>query len=97
LKVYFFGEVIGEILSLVSYFVCYGLGRRAVSFLSGGFVRPAEIRDESLRFPWYGLTRGRDGTLVLSDTFAFYVGLLVFFVLIAVFVWVLNALRQPGA
>ena len=94
MKVYFFGQLIGEIAGQVLGYVCYGLGRRTVSFATAGFVRPAEIRDENLSFPWYGLTRGRDGRVVVSDTFAIVVGVAVLLVLIVVLVWVLNALRQ---
>jgi len=96
-KVHFFGELIGEVAGQVFGYVCYGLGRRVVSVLTVGFVRPAEVGDENLYFPWYGVTRGRDGKVVLSDTAAIFVGLATLLVLIAVLVWVLNVLRQPSA
>ncbi len=70
MKVHFFGELIGEVAGQVFGYVCYGLGRRVVSVLTVGFVRPAEVGDENLYFPWYGVTRGRDGKVVLSDTAA---------------------------
>jgi len=50
---------VGEILGQVCGYVCYGLGRRVVPFLTAGLVRAAEARDEKLAFPWYGLARGR--------------------------------------
>jgi hypothetical protein len=96
-KVHFFGELIGEVAGQVFGYVCYGLGRRVVSVLTVGFVRPAEVGDENLYFPWYGVTRGRDGKVVLSDTSTIFVGLATLLVLIAVLVWVLNVLRQPSA
>jgi len=96
-KVNFFGELIGEVAGQVFGYVCYGLGRRVVSVLTVGFVRPAEVGDGNLYFPWYGVTRGRDGKVVLSDTSAIFVGLATLLVLLAVFVWVLNVLRQPSA
>jgi hypothetical protein len=97
LKVYFFGEVVGEILGQVFGYVCYGFGRQVVPFLTAGLVRPAEARDEKLTFPWYGLARGRDGKAVLSDAFTILVGLAMLLILVAALVWVLNASRQPGA
>ncbi len=97
MKVHFFGELIGEVAGQVFGYVCYGLGRRVVSVLTVGFVRPAEVGDENLYFPWYGVTRGRDGKVVLSDTSTIFVGLATLLVLIAVLVWVLNVLRQPSA
>lgn len=92
----FVGELIREMASQVLGYVCEGLGRRVVSFVTVGFVRPAQIRDENLSYPWYGLARGSDGKLVLSDTFAGFVGLPVLLVLLAVLIWVINALRQSG-
>src|SRR5215469_17004102 len=80
----------------VRFNVCEGLGHRVVCFVTVGFVRPAQIRDENLSYPWYGLAPGSDGKLVLSDTFAGFVGLPVLLVLLAVLIWVINALRQSG-
>jgi len=94
LKVYFLGDVVGEVLWWVFGYLCYVLGRRALQCVTLGRVRPEEeARDGTLAFPWYGLARGRDGKRVLSSGFTSLMGLATLVVLIAVFVFALNVLR----
>ncbi len=73
--------------------LCYALGRRTLLVVTAGRVRSEEARDDTLAFPWYGLTRGRDGARVLSGAATSLVGLAILVVLIVVFVLALNALR----
>ena len=94
LKVYFLGDVFGEVLWWVFGYLCYALGGRALLCVTAGRVRPEEeARDGALAFPWYGLARGRDGKRVLSSTFTSLIGLATVLVLVGVFVFALNALR----
>lgn len=96
MKLYSVGGVVGGLLVEVYQVACYGIGRRAVSLLTGSQVRTEE-EDEGLAFAWYGVARGRDGKLVLSESLAGIVGFTVLVIAAVVVVWVLNVARQPGA
>jgi len=93
LKIYFLGDVLGEVAWWVFGCLCYALGRRALLVVTVGRVRSEEARDGTLAFPWYGLARGRDGRRVLSSAFTSLVGLATLVVLIVIFVLALYALR----
>jgi len=94
LKVYFLGDVVGEVLWWVFGYLCHALGRPALRCVTMGRVRAEEeARDGTLAFPWYGLARGRDGQRVLSSGFTSLMGLATLIVLIGVFLFALSVLR----
>ena len=68
-----FGEAILEFLLQV---VAYAVGRTLLPVVSLGLVR-AETLNESLTFPWHGVTRSSTGQLVMSADATSLFGLVV--------------------
>jgi hypothetical protein len=63
--------LLGESLLEVA---CYGIGRATLSILTLGWMR-AERLDETQSFPWYGISRLKDGQYVASGHATTMIGL----------------------
>lgn len=96
MKLYTVSGVVGEVFVQLCEVVCYPIGKTVVSWVTLRSARTEEP-DEHLTFPWYGVSRGRDGKAVVSERATEFVGLGVLIMGAVVVVWFINAARQAGA